>query len=576
MTRSTAMRDALLRAGLDRPRLPAGPPSEAVATVVRPSPTVAPRLQSGPAAAARTAATAMRPAGPPREPSGPAAALVTRPAWVVEPPACRLVQTGPFVPHELFSASTDAAARRVVPRHGGIARQLTARPSNAADLILGLDFGTSCTKAVIRDDTSGRSYVVPFTDSATQPWLLPSRVWRSGERYSLDVGERAIRDLKLRLIDCDAPSPAAEFDDACAYLALVIRHCRGWLLDTHAATFRSHELLWRVNLGLPARSYEDKRLVRLFRRLAWAAANCAVDDCAEITVAHVQMWRELSHDAIARGEEAVPESAEFLPEDIDVVPEIAAQIHGFVEAGNWDVRNRPMMLMVDIGAGTVDSALFSVVQNAQKAWRFSFFSSGVESHGVMNLHRERVGWLQGLTRQAACDPEVHAWLQRVAQPTDRSKPLPAHDVDYLPGFRVERPVGGDTVDDLFYRRRYHRHVASCIQQARRDKGVPDSQLQQLPVFLCGGGARMEFYARIIRSTNEAPWAVRVQRQMLPKPASMQADCVGPDEFDRLSVAYGLSQQGAGGKPLGEYVRSMEIPPMAPRPIRDWSERYIDK
>lgn len=499
-----------------------------------------------------------------------------RPAAAADAPAVpplKITATGPFSPNALLQVSPLSEAPRIRNRNDGISSQLTTDPEGASDLILGLDFGTSSVKAVIRDHLGNIALPVMFTQDAVHPYLLPSRVWQTGETYSLDSGETAVRDLKLALLNSGSASPVAELEDAIAFLALVIRHCRGWLFDNYGGRYGKDMLTWRINLGLPARSYEDEKHVRLFRRLAWAAGNCAADPSPVITRELVGRYRSLSKAVI----EGVPENpdAEFTLKDVDVVPEIAAQVFGFVESSRWNWRDNPMMIMVDVGAGTVDAAFFSVVQN-NRTLRFSFFANEVEQNGAMNLHRARIGWLRGIfNRGGVVDPALASFLDETEKPTDKLGRLPESVMDYAGGYRIEIPANESNGDDLFIKDKYRPQVFRCIRGARR-QGVPDVQLQQLPMFICGGGARMEVFHCILEQINSAPVNVTLVEHRLPKPEELIAENLPASEFDRLSVAYGLSRQGAGGKPLGEYIRSVDIPPVLPPQPVDYQQYYIEQ
>ncbi len=498
----------------------------------------------------------------------------------VAPPAlghATVTKSGLFEPHPLFGAAAEATVSRCRPRHGGISKQLAGTPSDESDLVLGLDFGTSCTKAVIRDQTAGRAYSVRFTNAFGREFLLSSRLFRSGSAYSLDGGEISFRDLKLRLLNANVASPVGEFNDACAFLALAIRHCRGWLLDEFASRYRDHRLNWQVNLGLPARSYEAREKVRLFRRLAWAAASCAASSSPLIDEDLVDQFRVRSRELFNEGGKVPAFAAEFQPEDVDVVPEIAAQIAGFVESAKWDWKHRPMMMMVDVGAGTVDSAFFSVGRERSGQLRFAFFADEVLQNGVMNLHRERVAWLgKCFVNSAVVDDPVTKYLDAIAAPTDRTAAIPESEADYIRGYRISIPEGGLGIDDDFYRHRYSPQVFACIRQARLEKGVPDSQLSQLPFFMCGGGSRMNLYSRISGAITRAAINVTADSQSMGRPDDLLAEGLDPKDYDRQSVAYGLSRRGPDGGPLGKYVRSVEIPKVLPRTKLDYEVKFVDK
>lgn len=488
-----------------------------------------------------------------------------------------LIRSGMFRPNDLFLPDPLENAPLPYLAFNGIAASLTSEPQNETDLVVGLDFGTSTTKVVIRDVYAATS-VFPVRLSGQRAgiegFLLPSRVFRKGNAYSLLHGPDRISDLKLALLECPAASPVTEFNDCCAFLALVIRRARAWLLTEHRDIYSRHVLNWRLNLGLPARSYEDEAIVRLFRRLAWAAANLAGDAAAEeITVEKADEWRLRSHE-IARGRDldASP-SASLSWADVDVVPEVSAQLQGFMTAARWDWRSRPVMMLVDVGAGTVDSAMFHVSVPADGHGVLTFYSSRVEQSGVMNLHRQRVRSLNALLPTDGKHDDARAYLHSIEQPTDRLRPIPASVDEYLLGYRLV----STTIDGIFRRTRYRKQVAGCISDAKVGKGIPSAQLAGIPLLLCGGGARMAFYSSIDDEINgTSGWRVSVEVVRLPVPTDLADTGWYAEDFDRLSVAYGLSSSGDGQRSLGAIVRAIDVPHVNPFRRQEYDDLYVSK
>ncbi len=517
-----------------------------------------------------------------RPASAPAAARSTaveaRPAPLVEAPrpASRLIRVDTFRPHPLFQDDPGGEAGLPPLASRGIERQLTIEPDNETDLIIGLDFGTSATKVVIRDPFAAAG-VFPArlngARSGIDGYLLASRIFRTGDAYSLTQGTHRITDLKLGLLACKAKSPVTEFNDCCAFLAFVIRRARGWLLSEHKDIYGSHALNWRLNLGLAARSYQDSDTVTLFRRLAWAAANLAADPEAEsITVQKADQYR-LESLAVSAGKAS--EGVEFGWADVDAVPEVSAQLQGFMSSARWDWRSRPVMMLVDVGAGTVDSALFHVQVLQDGRGVLTFYSSRVDSNGAMNLHRARVDWLQALMPAGSEHAAAAEHLAAIAKPTDRLRPIPESVRDYLPGYEVA--VVGKGVDESFGTGRYRTQVAGSINDAKVGKGIPAAQLVRVPLLLCGGGSRMQFYGSIGDAINGTPgWHVSVELMRLPVPQDLVDTGWHADDFDRLSVAYGLSLAGNGETTLGTIVRDIDVPDVQPYRAPKREDNYVSK
>ncbi|MFO1465370.1 MAG: hypothetical protein U1F35_02835 [Steroidobacteraceae bacterium] len=456
-----------------------------------------------------------------------------------------------------------------------MARQLASEPSNAADLVLGLDFGTSRVKAVIRDATAGRTYLVQFSGEGDEPYFLPAMIYRSGAVYSLDQGDDEISDLKLKLLACKATIPVEEFDDACAFLALAIRHCRGWFLDRYASLYRQHQLSWTLNVGLPARSYEDERMVASFRRLAWAAANLASDTEKPVVRSDdVHLYRQLALDVYRTGiRQAEIGSFEFQPDDVDVVPEIAAEVHGFIASSRWDFMTRPYMALMDIGAGTIDTAFFCVMKGDDGKARFIFYSSDVRPLGVVNLHRTRLAWIREVMKEDGVGRlEVETYLNRLAADTYRFRRIPESVNDYVPGLEYVASAAHPLIDDEFFTQRVLEQLGACIRQGKVDQRFRAPTLAGMRCFVCGGGSRMKYYRRTPDEINRN-WAggPSLETEELPLPDRFEAPNLAAHEFDRVSVAYGLSTPS-----LGTIIRPQDIPPMPPSFRTGFQDRFVDK
>ncbi len=313
----------------------------------------------------------------------------------------------------------------------------------------------------------------------------------------------------------------------------------------------------------------------MFRRLAWAAANLASDaSYPQITLDSVDKYRKLSQQVFGTQAQDAIVDVEFLAADIGVVPEVSAQIQGFMTSARWDWKNRPIMMLVDVGAGTVDAALFHVRSSKESGGVLTFYSSRVEANGAMNLHRERVSWLKNNVPQTPDFEIVHEYLKAIAKPTGRLRPIPTSVIDYLPGFQFRDM--DSSVDDKFKIQRYRTQVAGSINEAKVRKGLGakgSQQLRDVPLLLCGGGSRLPIYSSIAAEINQTPnWDVSVEMTLMPVPVELKDAGWHLEDFDRISVAYGLSLQQS----LEKIVRAIEVPDVK-RPISsDGHDRYVSK
>src|SRR5882724_259638 len=481
---------------------------------------------------------------------------------------------GSIVPNPLLVKPDLLESHVVSPGNDGIAAQL-ANPgteTDELDVVIGLDFGTSTVKAVIRD-TARRAFAVPFIrHDPDNPYLLPSRVFEFHDAYHLQKSGAAHRPLKLSVISANAG--AKDFERAVAFLALVIRYARGWLLATHADIYAHSKLNWAINIGLPAANYQERAMVDRFRAIASGALLLASDHTkvisSDLAAKHYESGRQLVRQmgTSTRGE------VQTAAGTIDVVPEIAAQVHGFVQSTRFDPRAPNVFMMIDVGAGTVDASIFHARREAGGRQGFVCFANTVEQNGAINLHRERVKWFRDQFRKIA-PPNAAAQkeLDNLEQPTDRLVAIPESIRDYFAGIALRFDSSPGNPDELFFTRRYWRQVFGDTLSAVRNRKLSDEQLVGLPTFLSGGGARMNYYERLVRQLNNnsnVRWA-RLDRVLLDIPQELVAPGLRQSEFDRLSVAYGLSFVQ-----LGNYVRAQDVPDLAPERASSYYDRFISK
>ena len=439
-------------------------------------------------------------------------------------------------------------------------------------IVVGLDFGTSSTKVVMQD-VAKRAYAVPFTATGENPYLLPAKVYESKGVFSLEPAQKVYRDLKLILIQ-DSVN-LVTLVPAVAYMALILRHCQGWLWDNHGDTYAHDDMHWGLNLGLPAASYENTQLVERFITMAIAARALAASNLMEMQTEDVFDSIKSAHNEINEVKQNKDDLAGAIKErhPVSVFPEIAAQVFGFVRSTSWDSRDRPMMMMVDVGAGTVDASIFTVMQPKRGRRSFNFYGNNVRGNGVMNLHRARLRWLRQLINDSGqMSDDVDQYFCDIEMPTDRLLPVPEAVVNYIPGMEVELN-GNRDIDGQFFNRYSTQLHDDTIVKVKTTKDSGTNQWQSLPFFLCGGGKNMEFYKQFAGRIN-GPGSTSVSLDILeiPKPDGLEAKGLKASEFHRLSVAYGLSFDD-----IGDFVKPGKIPDISRTEEKaTWRDSFIDK
>jgi hypothetical protein len=386
-------------------------------------------------------------------------------------------------------------------------------------LVVGLDFGTAFTKVVIGEQRV--RYAVPFAPyaPAANPFLLPSAlsIFGDAEECLLGLHEEAnlrVGDLKMRLINRDFSEETRVY---CAvFLTLVLRFVRGWILNTHATTYRGRAIVWLVNIGLPTDSYHDEELVGVYREIAQVAWTVSVLP-GPVSLKRIQTYvRKGQFDVSIL---PVPFRHRLLdPQYIQPFPEFAVQLVGYVRSPR---RRESLHALVDIGAGTVDFTTFNV-------WRekgedvFPIFARAVKPLGTHFLVEQR---LNGAQKRTAWRPSPFDDVPSDAVFRNRLA-LSPHQLG-----NIDRFVRTNVADLVREKLRYTKERRTPLA-AHWETGVP--------TFLCGGGTRVPCYVDVFRQFAGARPPYKLAPATLAAPDDLRAPDLPPQTYDRLSVAYGLS------------------------------------
>lgn len=452
----------------------------------------------------------------------------------------------------------------------GCKESIHLRPNaEKREISLGLDFGTSSVKVVIGDHGTDKSYAVPFLDAAgIDSYLLPSRIFSSSQSnthesnhlFTLEQSDIAYRDLKLGLLG--NPLDRDRQIQVIAFLAQVIHRSRSWLFSIHTSIYKDINCLWKLRVGLPAAPALDNELVPIFEKIAhasWALAGLTGRPTLE-QAAHFR-------DAVFM-EDLLSEELE-----VEIIPEIAAQIYGFVVSTSFDSKKPNRYLMVDVGAGTVDASLFRVVPVKGGKWDFEFYTAVIEPFGVSNLHAARVDWWTNNLPDSNAAINLKDSLFASKFSTDLGNQYPNRCADYVSGVEFTK-ISPNQCDVEFFNKKLTKQVqGSAVWRAFKDGFLDKSQLKDIPMFLCGGGSRGKFYADLKKLVQHPPgfsW-LSVQPWQLSFPKDLIANGVSPEDFDRLSVAYGLSKLE-----VGKVTKAMPSPKVSLPPSAIFEDRFIDK
>lgn len=449
-----------------------------------------------------------------------------------------------------------------VEKAGAVEQCRTTTTHDEREVAFGLDFGTSSVKVVIGDMALDKAFAVPFCKAdGLGAFLLPTRVYQTGDVFSLIAGDVVHRDLKLSFMA--QPDNRDNQIRIVAFLALVIARARGWLFTKHLLTYKNTNILWKLSVGLPTANSLEIEIAGCLRRLIYVAWQFAATP--------QNLTEQSINEVLNKLNDADNETSSL---DVAVVPEIAAQIYGFVVSNSFDKKAANIYLMVDVGAGTVDSSLFKVKPGKGGKWDFEFYTAAVEPHGVSNLHRHRVNWWSHWLENSNASKDLVAEMIASKFDTDHQIPLPEKFTSYFDGIKVKMGNSAVTPDVDFFDNRVVTQVrGKTIWRAWKNNLLDQGSLQGVPFFMCGGGARMEYYRALEAELAPKPSFLWLQAEAwtMGVPGDLIAEGLDDADYDRISVAYGLSRLE-----VGKVIKAVPLPIVAIEPVDTWRENYVDK
>ncbi|MBE9559766.1 MAG: hypothetical protein IMF15_03205 [Proteobacteria bacterium] len=385
-------------------------------------------------------------------------------------------------------------------------------------LIIGLDFGAAFTKVVIGDNRV--RYAVPFGWFAhpENQYLLPSILNIDNENLcSLTPATNSsceVDNLKFPLLD--KTCTVEDMLRVSAYLALVFRVARGWLLERYKKRYGHAELSWSINAGLPIENTDNSGLSEIYKQAihsAWAVSVLP----GPVTLNRIRQYMGVDDSAF----DVFPviyRSQIIKKELINTFPGCCAQICGYVHSKQCE---DDLHMLIDVGAGTISIATF-MVDNADDADnRCVLYACAVEPIGVDYLLKRRYENLQ------LSDKEINLFKDI----PDAYSFSQAHDL-------TEKDI---KFADTLYSGEAARLI-NKILMLTKSKYCPDSKCWESGVltFTYGGGAHLEIVQNIIDSHERKLPPHKIRSIRLNIPDDLMAENLPVDSYDRLSIAYGLS------------------------------------
>ena len=470
--------------------------------------------------------------------------------------------------------------------------QFAGHGVESADLVVGVDFGTLSTRVVVRSAFVGDGRAVPVrwrVRRGLPPHFLPAALQEGpNDDLTLPSSWNDLEEPNLKTALMDHPNDLTARARAAAYLGLVLREARAYVLATQEQAYGSYQLRWAVHLGVPSAGYDDQEVKAAFLRVAraaWILSRRSESPTLETAMAVLD--RAGNAEIIASDPDLTA---------IEVYPEIAALVVGYARSRR---RREGLHVMFDVGASTIDICGFGL-RNHQGDDQYSLYTALVERIGIRELHRQRMDAIKATNA---------GQLLGAPGALDPFSEVPAAGAEYVSAPAAPLHKALDRLDER-YTADCTRALMKVLMDLRRwrDPNSPAWKIG-LPVFTAGGGARHRLIMHAVRQANqrltEATSAKGIDEQPLPTLETLDdqvspPECydqaggggpvpaarapkgggssgggylVGPDEMaGRLGVAYGLSFDKFE---IGEIVPPHEIDDVPPMPQSQATE-YISK
>ena len=427
----------------------------------------------------------------------------------------------------------------------GICTQLSqpTKLVGAIDVFIGLDFGTSYTKAAV--GLKDQIFVVDWSgvSSGDDRYLLPSEYsiladgsCQIGQAPNVSV-DQVRQQLKHPLID-----PAVSSDslaNAAVFLALVLRYIRAWVFFHQAEKLGGSSIRWMLNIGAPSNGIEDERHQSAYRKMCSSAWSMSVSEIEPSAVRAADLIRGWKPDIILK---------DLI--DLDVLPEFVAQIAGYVQSAQ---RQRGLHALVDVGGGTLDVVTF-IVHERDGEDVFPFLVPEIRALGTQMLYQNRL-----------VEAPEH---EKIKLPDELQPVLSTSEYAKFTGLPEEHIALRDSI----FWAAVHSTVRRVFHHTKRNRyRLSEAWTKGLPVFLTGGGGSIEGYIRSVQSGGQ--YCASVMNLMpLPKHPRLAEFSGSTSDYQRVSVACGLAQDAFS---LGQLISAGQveddleaIPRVVDRPDRD--------
>lgn len=440
------------------------------------------------------------------------------------------------------------------------------------DIVIGFDFGTSCTKVILQDKQLKRAFAVPFDGIADKSnrYLLPTKLFANVEGgMRLHDGKTEFDNLKVgfiqnpdQILSKSASGKSVTSQDLVScYIGLVLLEIRKWFFKTKSLEYRYLFINWELNIGLSSRSYDDKAFFNRMKSAALTGWNLSLTYKHSISLTDLEEAENETRTQLESGSYN-EEKGQLHPDNVNPIPEIIAEVTGYARS---QMRHNGMYLLVDVGASTLDVSIFTLHEEENEDL-YSILYAEVENLGAFVLHKYRINESKKLLKKR---------LRKLVSLCDGISPLP-EPKEYL------APVDYNSFNEKekAFPEKCSIITRIVIRETRVHKNpFPYEWDKGLPVFLCGGGSKLKVYGNAIKNAEIALrktiYSVDLIEKKLPKPENLETDDIPPRDYHRMAVSYGLSFSEVDIGTIRPQRKVPDIHLQGPK-IADIDSLYIDK
>ena len=426
------------------------------------------------------------------------------------------------------------------------------------DLCIGLDIGTSTTKAVIKQVYTENNvfYVVDFAEYGIegQEYLIPTYLCENDDIFSLPKYNMPYTHTNLKLNFIEKQKNAdIQFR---AYIALVIQYIKNWFEEKHGNDdiVKNKNIIWQVNLGIPSAQFNDEGDNKKFLKVLKEAY-------------YLSNFPKISIKSPVVEETKV---------ELNIVPEIIASIQSYIKRN--DISHEGLYCVSEIGAGTLDICTFRVKEDDMGNIVYSFFKSKVEKLGTKEYQTALLQYKENL---------IDMMLNKEKEIQQRSIGRIATDSeDYL----IINEMKEQQQQDI---EKYKNSFTTCFYKVlfptytTRDPNAKE-WVETLPLAVGGGGISIPFYHNIIKD-DLSKWLKKHcgDHQGNKRCSGFRKIDINSNQKDfitdysdidctRIAVALGLSYPINDFDDIKKYYKECEIEDIDIYKKVDIDDRYIDK